>query len=179
MDVNSSCSSQQSRLSLDLSLIGPFGLFVVQCRLAIYCPSSTPTHRWWCVFLLNASRQHHASRNEQLFVAARGGNAAEVTQLLAAGADPDGHKNEVRAMPPCPHALSSCSALTTRTMLLHIAERQHRSDMGQLRWTYGDRAGAAGRGCRPQHKKHGTLAPPPPRARCCPPTLTHPPCAQP
>jgi len=44
---------------------------------------------------------------------------AEVTRLLAAGANPDGYK-EVRAprcrLPPCPfRALPSCAALTTRT----------------------------------------------------------------
>ena len=36
-------------------------------------------------------------KDEQLYDAARNGKTAELTQLLAAGADPNGHEDEVRA----------------------------------------------------------------------------------
>ena len=41
-----------------------------------------------------------AELDKQIYVSANGGNADEVTSLLAAGADPDGHKNAVRACAP-------------------------------------------------------------------------------
>ena len=64
-----------------------------------------------------------------------------------------------------------CSAV-----LLHLTEWRHRPHFGHRQRAHGDRAGAAGRGGRPQRQEQSTPAPPPPRARCCAPPLAHLPC---
>jgi hypothetical protein len=124
--------------------------------------------------------------DKQLFDAAHDGMTAEVTRLLAAGADPNGYPKDpfVRAcarsasLPAAPlPRLASCAALTTRTTPPpHAAGWVHRPDVRQRQGAHGNRAGANRRGGIYQRQGPGTPAPPPPRARCCPPPLAHPPC---
>ena len=83
---------------------------------------------------------------------------AEVTRLLAAGANPDGYK-EVRAprcrLPPRPfRALPSCAALTVVFTFLRVVGRAH----------FGAGATVADRG----HRNTRPTAPPPPPLRCNP-----------
>ena len=52
--------------------------------------------------------------DEQLRFAAHSGQTAEVTQLLASGADPNGHRDEVRAGRPRAPAAPMPAVLTTR-----------------------------------------------------------------
>ena len=67
--------------------------------------------------LLEAAQRNRQMKDEQLYDAARNGKTAEATQLLAAGADPNGHRDEVRAGRPCAPAAQMPAVLTTRATL--------------------------------------------------------------
>ena len=83
--------------------------------------------------------------DEQLFVAARDGNAAMVPRLLGAGADPNGFQNTVRNPPAraCPLPLRGTHHAPCCTAPAPNAEWPHRPDRGQPLRAHDDRGGAA------------------------------------
>jgi hypothetical protein len=130
-----------------------------------------------------------AELDKQIYVSANGGNADEVTSLLAAGADPDGHKNTVRAcapvaLPPSaaaprprPCPLRATAPLTARPRGAHHRRSSQDGDTALIVASYAGRKETVQALLDAGADLHATNKVRPPRTRWCSLLLAHPPYA--